>query len=131
MTIQKILAEVDEVNPNTYDENIKIGWLSRLDGQVFNDVILTHEHDLVDDGEGNLVEPTFTGYEELDEDREVIIPDEYADVYIDYLRAKIAYSNGESERYANSMIMFNSNYQKYLDWYNSTHKPIQIALKVF
>ena len=39
MTIAEVLAYVDEVKPNTYDENIKIGWLSEVDGKVFNDVI--------------------------------------------------------------------------------------------
>ena len=49
----------------------------------------------------------------------------------DYLMGMIAYSNGETERYQNSMIMFNSNYKEYADWYNRTHKPIQKPLKVF
>ena len=118
MTIDTILAEVDEINPNTYDEQIKLGWLSKLDGRVFND-------------DNNLVEPTFTGYEEVSEETELIIPDTYSDVYRDYLMAMIAYANGESDRYANSMIMFNSNYQQYLNWYNRNHKPLQIPLKVF
>ena len=131
MTIDTILAEVDEINPNTYDEQIKLGWLSKLDGRVFNDVILTHEHDKVLDDDNNLVEPTFTGYEEVSEETELIIPDTYSDVYRDYLMAMIAYANGESDRYANSMIMFNSNYQQYLNWYNRNHKPLQIPLKVF
>ena len=55
MTIGEVLAEVDEINPNTIDDAVKIGWLSKLDGRIFDETILTHEHDLVDDGEGNLV----------------------------------------------------------------------------
>ena len=133
MTINQVLAMVDEITPNTFDTKVKIDWLSKLDGRVFNDIILTHEHDLVDDGteEGNLIEPTFPGYAEAPLDTELLIPDTYSDVYRDYLMAMIAYSNGETERYQNSMIMFNTNYKDYGDWYNRTHKPIQKPLKVF
>lgn len=133
MTISKVLALVDEIDANTYDTKTKIGWLSKLDGRVFNDIILTHEHELVDDGteEGNLIEPTFSGYNNASLDTELLIADTYSDVYTDYLMAMIAYSNGETERYQNSMIMLNSNYREYANWYNRTHKPIQKPLKVF
>lgn len=133
MTINDVLALIDELDANTYDAKTKIGWLSKLDGRVFNNIILTHEHDLVNDGteEGNLIEPTFSGYKNATLDTELLIDDTYSDVYTDYLMAMIAYSNGETERYQNSMIMFNSNYKEYADWYNRTHKPIQKPLKVF
>lgn len=128
MTIAEVLAYVDEVKPNTYDENIKIGWLSEVDGKVFNDVILTHEREAAEDEE---LMTEFTAYTEDNEYQELLIPDTYADVYKHYLFAMIDYSNGESDRYTNSMIMYNSRYQEYTYWYNRTHKPIQHQLKVF
>lgn len=131
MKVYEILGIVDELNPNTYDEKIKIDWLSKIEGRIFNECILTHEHELVDDGEGNMVEPTFTGYSEEDEDTDLIVEDTYTDLYRDYLMAMIAYSNGESERYTNSMLMFNTNLQSYYNYYNRTHKPIQKPLHVF
>ena len=140
MTINQILAMVDEINTNSYDTKIKIDWLSKLDGRVFNDIILSHEHDLVpeegtneedESEEVNLVEPTFSGYDNSSLDTELLIDDTYSDVYRDYLMAMIAYSNGETERYQNSMIMFNANYREYANWYNRTHAPIQKPLKVF
>ena len=131
MTVGEVLAQADEIRPNTYDENLKITWLSELEGRIFNDIILTHEHDLVEDEEGNLVEPTFSGYDETSENVEMLAPDIYADLYRNYLFTQIDYSNGETERYTNSMLMFNNSYQQYADWYNRTHKPIQKPLKVF
>ena len=130
MTIAQILAVVDETRPNQFDENIKIGWLSELDGRIFNEVILTHAHDKVDDGEGNMVEPTFTAYSQENEDEQLIIPDTYADIYRHYLFAQIDYSIGETDRFQNSMIMFNSSLQQYKDWYNSNNKPNQVPLKL-
>lgn len=131
MTINQILAEVDELTPNTYEVPIKIGWLSKVDGRVFEEVILTHEHDLVEDEEGNLHEPTFPGYTEADVNTELLIPDTYADTYRDYLMAMIAYTNGETDRYSNSMIMFNMNFSDFVNWYNKTHLPIQKPLRLF
>ena len=136
MKISDILAKVDEIKPNSFDDNTKIAWLSELDGKVFNTVIMTHEHDLVEveivDDETEevtveLVEPTFTAY--TSEDCDLILPDTYADVYRHWLYAMMDYSNGESDRYQNSMIMFNAKYQEFVDWYNSNHMPIQRPLK--
>ena len=131
MTVEEILAQVDEIKANTYDENIKILWLSELEGRIFNDIILTHEHDLVEDEEGNMVEPTFTGYDESSENVDVIAPDTYADLYRNYLFTMIDYSNGETDRYTNSMLMFNNSYEQFEIWYNRTHKPIQKPLRLF
>lgn len=131
MTVEKLLAQVDEVKPNTYDENLKLTWLSELEGRIFDEIILTHKHDLVDDGEGNLIEPTFAGYTEENEDAELLAPDRYCDLYRNYLFAQIDYSNGESDRYTNSMIMFNSSFKDYSNWYNRNHLPIQKPLKLF
>lgn len=131
MTISDVLAMVDELKPNSYDENAKITWLSELDGRVFNDVILTHVHDLVDDGEGNMVEPTFTGYDETSENEELLIPDTYADVYRNWLFAQIDYANGEIDRFNNSMLMYNNSLKEFYDWYNRNNKPLQKPLKVF
>lgn len=129
MTIYEVLAMVDEIQPNTYDEKVKMTWLSELDGRVFKDVVLEYEHELVDDGEGNMIEPTFTAYD--DENQELIIPDEYADIYRHWLFAQIAYSNGETERYQNAMLMFNSSYQDYTKWYRRNHKSKVHPLKLW
>lgn len=130
MTVGEVLALVDEIRPNTFDENLKILWLSELEGRIFNDVILTHEHDLVENEEGELVEPTFTGYDETSENEELIAPNTYSDLYRNYLFTMMDYSTGETERYTNSMLMFNNSYQQFTDWYNRNHKPIQKPLKL-
>ena len=57
MTLGEIIAEVNETKPNTYDDGLFIKWLSQQDGRVFNDVIMTHEHALVEDEDGNSYDP--------------------------------------------------------------------------
>ena len=120
MTIEEVLAEVDEIKPNTFDDNIKIKWISELDGKIFNELILTHEHDS---------EVTFEPYTDMN--TELLAEFPYTDIYRHYVFANIDYSNCESDRYQNSMLMFNNAYEEYRKHYNKTHKPIQNILKVF
>lgn len=128
MYISSVLALVDAIKPNTYDENIKIQWLSDLDGKIFNEVILTHERDK--DEEGNIIGPSEVPVYETTND-ELIVSEPYADIYRNYLFAMIDFSNGESDKYTNSMIIFNNSYKSFTDYYNRTHLPNQVSLKVF
>ncbi|MBP5598320.1 MAG: hypothetical protein J6Y02_23330 [Pseudobutyrivibrio sp.] len=129
MTIAEVLALVDEIQPNTYDDNVKITWLNEFDGRVFNDLILHYEHELVDDGEGNLIEPTFTAHVSVNE--ELLIPDTYADIYRHWLFAQIAYANGETERYGNAMLMFNNTFDEYCRYYARNHKAYIKPLRIW
>ena len=123
MTIEKILAKVDELKPNQYSDNIKIGWISELEGKIYKEMVLTHEHEEED--------ITFSGYTENDMGRELIAEDPYCNVYEDYLYAKIDFKNGETDRYTNSMIMFNADMRAFQNWYNRTHMPLSTPLKLF
>lgn len=132
MRISDVLARVDELKPSQFDDNTKIDWLSELDGRIFNTVIMTHVHELIkqteiDEETGEEieveVEPTFKPYKT--EDEELLLDDIYADVYRHWLYAMMDYANGETERYQNSLIMFNAKYQEFVNYYNSTHLPIQ------
>ena len=124
-TIAEVLAEVDEIKPNTYDDNMKIKWLAELDQKIFNDVIATHV--ITDD----ISLEDIAEYSEANMNKELFVPFPYSDLYRNYVFAMIDYSNGETDRYQNSMIMFNTSYQSYTAWYNRTHRPISKPLKLF
>lgn len=57
-TIKAIIDYVDSVKPNQYTKEQKIEWLSEIDYQIFNEIILTHAHE-----EG----ASFDGYKTGDE----------------------------------------------------------------
>jgi hypothetical protein len=120
MTVGEIIAEVDDLKPNTFDVAMKIRWLSQLDGKVYNDVICTHEAD---------EKTKYHGHEEVSE--ELLVRDPYTDIYRYYLYAMMDYSNEETERYQNSMLMFNNAYQAFCNYYNRTHKPKAKPLVLF
>ena len=121
MTINDVLAEIDEVKPSQYDASLLIKWISKIEGQIVNEIINTHE--------GGMME--FNGYTENDSAETLIVPDAYADLYKYYLYAMIDYANGETDRYANSMIMFNSAYQDFAAYYNRNHMPISRPFKIW
>lgn len=122
MTLQEVLAQVDELKPNVYDDNIKILWLSELDGKIFRDVILTHERD--DD-----TLESFDGYTEEDLDTELLVGFPHADIYRLYLMAQIDFSNGEMDRYAASQAMYAAAYKDFISDYNRSNMPISHTLK--
>ena len=117
MTIREAISRTDELCPNQYETNIKVGWLSRLDGIIYNEVISTHE--------GNTREG-FDGYRESDFDAELLVGFPYGgDIYNYYLQAMISKENGETNRYNDNIVMYNNAYQTFADWYNRTKRPVQ------
>lgn len=122
MTINELLTEIDEIKPNAYDDSIKIRWVSVLEGKIVNDIILTHKLSEVVD---------FNGYTINDMDTELLVPDTYADVYKYYVFAMIDSSNGENNHYANDMMLFNTAWNEFANYYNRTNEPNGQQIKVF
>lgn len=113
MTIQEVIAIVDDLTPNQYSTDQKIRWLSTLDGKIFHEVIQAHV------GGGCF----FQGYDT--DEAELIVQPPYAeDVYTRYLQARIAAENNEINKYDQYQTLFNSAYGDYTAWYNRSHMPI-------
>lgn len=117
MTIGDAIAVVDKLKPNHYPGPMKVKWLSNLDGQIFREVITTHE-----DAEAE----TFDGYnEQTPMDTRLLVPFPFEqDVYVYYLQAQIDKENGEILKYNQSIAMYNNAYLTFLNWYNTNHMPI-------
>lgn len=144
MTIKEAIDKINNLNPNQYSEEIMVDWLSRLDYQIFNDIILTHEPDILPTPPEPRVEHTGSP---LDlRPRRVIIPKPelepysvenmavpllvkfpYDELYIHYLQMKIDEANKETEQYNNSAVLFGSYYENFTKHYNEEHMPIQRA----
>ena len=116
MTAGEIITKVDALEPNQYTLPQKLEWLSDLDGRVWLEIILTHERDEDDQRED------FTGHT-ADTD-ELLIPWPYGrEIYENYLQAKIAEENGETDRYNQQAILYNAAWQAYANAYNRSHRP--------
>ena len=123
MTIIEAINKVDSLKPNTYIQEDKIAWLSTLDGIIKNEIIDTHE------GTENI---SFNGYDvDTALDTVLLVPAPYDEVYVKWLEAQIDYTNGETSRYENSMLMYNTAYSAFKRHYNRTHMPKGNSIKFF
>ena len=113
MTVNDILTLVDLKEPNSYSETEKIKWLSDLDGKIFNEAILTHEHGDVE----------FTPHTATTD--ELLLGAPYGeDIYVHYLIARIAAGNAETARYNQQISMYNAAYSQWWNKHNSTVMPL-------
>ncbi len=118
MTVNEIISQVDLKEPNSYTEAEKIKWLSDLDGKIFNEVILTHEHEEVE----------FTPYSDGTET--LLIGAPYGeDIYVHYVIARIAAGNAEVARYNQQIAMYNAAYQQWWNKFNSVTMPLHAGTR--
>lgn len=117
MKIIEAINAIDTLKPNGYTQMEKIGWLSYLDGMIKAEIIDTHEG-----AEGI----RFFGYDEnTDLDTELLAAEPYGrDLYIKYLENQMDYYNGETEKYNNSLVMYQAAYLAFARWYNRNHLPL-------
>ena len=102
MTIAKVIAQLMEVKPHQYSTEALVGWLSDLDGRIWENY-----------------------------HRELLIPAPYEDLYIRYLAAQVDYYNAEFARYNNSMVMFNLLLTEYVNHLTRNYSRPQPKLKLF
>ena len=116
MKIKEAIDLVDELKPNQYDEKMKIMWLSKLDGMIFAEMLMTHE------GCGG---KTFYGYDNALPDQELLVPYPYdKDIYNYFLQSQIDKENGEIVKYNQNAMLFDQAYQAFANYYHRTHMPV-------
>ena len=141
MTIKECIDKFDALNPNQYSEEVKVDWLSRLDNQIYTDIILTHEPKLFPphpptpyfvfseshiDREHEMpvpIPPEFEPYSTDDMAKRLLVPFPYDELYIAYLNMKTDEANKESAQYNNSATLFNSYYTSFACEYNKKYAP--------
>lgn len=115
MKIFELIACVDSIRPNQYGKEVKMQWLTEVEGTVI-DILNAHE--------GN--EYTFDKYDyEKDNEAELLVPDRFADLYLHYLLAKIDYHDGETENYMNDVTMYQASEDAFRAYYTRKHMPKQ------
>ncbi len=123
MTIIEAINGIDALKHNTYTQNNKVEWLSRLDSMVKKFIIDTHE---------GADEVTFTGYDDsTDLQTELLIPEPFDEVYLRWMEAQIDYTNGEYSKYNQSIQMYKAAYDGYANYYNRNHMPLGKSFKYF
>lgn len=108
MTPNKAIESIDSIRPNPYGEEVKLRWISELDGMV---KLLVFQ----EDGVITYVYPD-------DMDRELLIPAPFENAYTLYLESMIDYSNREYGNYNNSIMMFNTRFNEFKRAYIREHR---------
>lgn len=115
MTIREAIERVDTLLQNTYTTVDKVLWLSELDGMVKKDIIDTHVG-------GEAI--SFSGYTaETDMETVLLVPAPYDKIYLRWLEAQIHKHNDENKRWNNAILLYNSEWQAFADYYNRNHMP--------
>jgi hypothetical protein len=120
MTYKEVIGIVDTLKPNRFEESVKLGWLCNLEGQIYRELVMTHEYPEKVDVDA--LDPAL-----IDVDSEMIAPFPHDEVYMLYLQAQIDQANMEIVKYNNSKTMFNNAYAALANWWNRNHKPIARA----
>ena len=113
MTAGQVLAQVDDLLPNSYPGEQKRRWLRQAEGFVVREVHQPHAG-----GEETEVPP-----EDAGEDTVLLVQPPYDELYRHYVEAQIHYANGELERYNNAMALWNNGLMTLRDHWCRGHMP--------
>lgn len=110
-TLQSVLEMIDSIKPNAFSDEAKTAWINEVEGLVQTEVFLLAVEDVVqyrwpeDSGATLLAKPP------------------HDKIYWVYLSAMVDFANGEYDKYANTMQMFNQFFGEYMRWYARTYNP--------
>lgn len=113
MTIADAIRAADHLRQSDIRDELKIKWLSDLDGQCWEDVVSRYE--------GAPEQPVYPP--DIDtEAAELLIQAPHDNLYVDYLVMRIDLENGDLERYNAKAAMFDSAWQRWANTYNRSHR---------
>ncbi len=124
MRLQQAIDRVDEMRPNMQSRELKIEWLSELDGLIWNELVVKHH--LLPGEEIRLAsEPEYDS--DTDPGQVLLVRHPYDNIYLYWLMAKIDEQTMEQEKYNNDQAMFNASYEQLSDWWTRKHMPKQVV----
>lgn len=115
MILSEIIARYDNERKNTEDKSVKQRWVEELERIVLDDVILTHQNEIENPDEY---------FDDWGDSKELLIPMQYADVYINYIDMKMQLKLNQLQKYNSASTLFNNAYITYQQWYNRHNKPL-------
>lgn len=122
MKVNEMIARVDEIRPNAFSQETKLGWMNELFAKVKEEVWDTHEEVNSEDlyVKYSKVEDEISGMSEIN------VPVSHLDFVEYFLMGKIDLANADYERYSNSLVLFNTAYLNYRQWYNRNYMPKEV-----
>lgn len=115
MQLADLINNIDEIKPNQYGKEIKTLWLNEIEAKVAREIVNCYNK-----------EYNFENYDyDLHNEKVLILPDEFCDVYASYICAKIDFYNAEYERYNNFAMLHNQAFEEAAKYYRRKYTPRQ------
>lgn len=118
-TVASVIRTVDDIKPNAFSDETKVKWLNEVEGLVQTEVFLFAPE--------AMIEYTW----EKDQDTQLLIAFPHDKLYRAYLVAMIDFANGEYDKYANTMQMFNSFMDEFTAWVALNYRPADTHGEVY
>ena len=115
MKIKDAIATARALTPDAFGDEALFNWINQLEGQLASQVFLMAPAE---------VEQLHYTYPE-DLETELLVVPPYDEVYTAYLKAKVDAANGEYNKYANSMAIYNAVYAAFVCWFCQLYDPVQ------
>lgn len=113
MKLKDMINQVIRLRGQQYEEDIMTGWINEIEAQAVEQVLSRGI------GGGEVFEPYSWS---KDQEKELLIPNRFCDVYQNYIFAKIDYLNQETERYNNDVSLFEASWQEFASWHIRTYQ---------
>ena len=123
MKPSQVIEKADRNRPNMMAEQDKYDLLNEIEGRVYNEILMKHEHS--DDLEKPYYEPADENdQEETEEEPDMLVPDEYARLYVYWLYCAIDELNQEIEKYNADRALFEDAWGNFGDYWTREHMPL-------
>lgn len=113
MTIGEAISRVDRLKYNVFSLGEKQQWLGELEAMLKRQILDTHGPGLSYTPIGDTTPP----------ETELLAPEPFDTLYIQWLEARIDLYNGETERYNASIMLFNHQLAAFARWYHRSFPP--------
>ena len=111
MRVSQLIERADALFPNVFPFPMKVRWLYRLDKEIIGEFLSRY---------GDV--PSLPEEEMQAPDRELVLAEEYSDIYTDFLIMKMELHSGNITGYVNAAALYNSAYLSFIQHYNRTHR---------
>lgn len=121
MKVGEVLAQVNKIKPNTFDDDALLVWLNTIEAMVQTECLK------VEPGSTGMITYTLP----MDLDREMIMPAPYDQCYELYVESQIDYAQQEFATAQNTAALFNSAYTNALNYYvNKIDNNLKVVAKL-
>lgn len=118
MTTSGLIERTDALFPNVYHFTQKSGWLLGLDKRLWEELLSRYE---------GIPEPL---WDNSSSDRELLLGEEYSELYICYLSMLMELYSGNITGYQNKAALFNSHYLSFMNSFNRSHLMKRVNINI-